>query len=82
MTELMNVTTVAKKLGKRRPFVDALIASGRLAGIDLTEEGKRRDIRVTPDALEDYLASAATVPPVSPQRGRRRRKQLTKGKWL
>lgn len=81
MTQLMTVTQVAKQLGKRRAFVESLIASGRLAGIDLTEAGKRRDIRVTPDALATYLTSAATIPATPSRRTKPKKRQAAK-RWV
>ncbi|MCP4783290.1 MAG: hypothetical protein GY903_00365 [Fuerstiella sp.] len=81
MTELMNVTTVAKKLGKRRSFVERLLTTGALAGIDLTEAGKRRDIRVTPDALATYLTSVATIPQTPSRRAKPKKRRAAK-RWV
>lgn len=82
MTDLLTITQVRRRLKKSRDFVESIIASGALAAVDLTAAGKRRDIRVTTEALASYLASVAVVARIPEQRGRSSRKRQVVGDWF
>lgn len=68
---LRTVRAVAKLLGISEDAVLALIASGRLAAINVGLGTKRPRWRITADALETFLAARTPAPKRGPNRKRK-----------
>ena len=69
----MSPPQVGKLLGIAADKVVRLIRSGQLEGYDCAENpnGQRPRFRVTPEALEDFIARRAAVPTRPPSRRKR-----------
>jgi hypothetical protein len=78
----LSPTQVARQLGCRDSKVTSWIKSGALRAVNLAADpnGKRPRLRISPDALSDFLLSREVVPSVQPVR--RRKMQATGREWF
>ena len=67
------VAQLTRIMHRSRDGIKSLIESGRLVAYDANPDGEHRQWRVTPSALDDFIAGTTA----SPARANRRRKRAT-----
>lgn len=71
--QLLRLEDVADRLGVSRDSVERLIASGALPAVDMRAGGNRPRLRVTEDALAEFIKARALPSLTSPAPTRRKR---------
>jgi excisionase family DNA binding protein len=84
-TALLTVPQAAKHLGTNADRVRALIRAGQLRAVDLSiKPGRRRyrHLKVSRQALADFLSQREALVAPAPHAQRRRRQEEKSGDWV